>query len=70
MQTLELQVQGMTCGGCAKSVQKVLSALDGVSQVEVDWQAGLARLIFDPAKIEQAALIEAIEEAGFEASLS
>ena len=40
METTQLKVGGMTCGGCANSVKKVVSALPGVSAVDVDWQAG------------------------------
>ncbi|MFC5477129.1 heavy-metal-associated domain-containing protein [Massilia suwonensis] len=32
----ELQVEGMTCGGCANSVKKSVQALDSAAKVEVD----------------------------------
>ncbi|MFT5586394.1 MAG: uncharacterized membrane protein YraQ (UPF0718 family), partial [Cognaticolwellia sp.] len=34
--TLDLNVQGMTCGGCARKVEKGLLAVDGVDSVSVD----------------------------------
>ncbi|MBD8531643.1 MULTISPECIES: heavy-metal-associated domain-containing protein [unclassified Massilia] len=32
----ELQVEGMTCGGCANSVKKSVQAVDSAAKVEVD----------------------------------
>ena len=40
MSTLHLEVQGMSCGGCVKSVTAALTRLPGVSTVDVDLQAG------------------------------
>lgn len=44
MQTVELKVQGMTCGGCVKHVTKALQSVPGVTQVEVDLASGRARV--------------------------
>ena len=40
MTTRAYRVTGMTCGHCASAVTEELSALDGVSAVEVELQAG------------------------------
>lgn len=40
MSTIHLEVQGMSCGGCVKSVTAALQLLAGVSTVDVDLQAG------------------------------
>ena len=40
MNTIHLDVQGMSCGGCVKSVTAALTRLPGVSTVDVDLQAG------------------------------
>lgn len=40
MSTIHLEVQGMSCGGCVKSVTAVLTQLPGVSTVDVDLHAG------------------------------
>lgn len=44
MQTVELKVQGMTCGGCVKHVTKALQSVPGVTQVDVDLASGRARV--------------------------
>ena len=65
MNEITLSVTGMTCGGCVSSVQKVLAALPGVQSVEVSLTPGQARIRFDPAQVERAALVQAVVDAGF-----
>lgn len=68
MQTIILNIEGMTCGGCGNSVTRVLQALDGVSGVAVDWQAGRAEVALQEGTSTVADLVAAVEDAGFEAS--
>lgn len=65
MDEITLSVTGMTCGGCVASVQRVLSALPGVESIEVRLDPGQARIVFDPARTDRAALEKAIVAAGF-----
>ena len=65
MNEITLSVTGMTCGGCVNSVQKVLAALPGVQSAEVSLTPGQARVRFDPSKLERAALVQAVVDAGF-----
>lgn len=44
MHSIELEVQGMTCGSCVKHVTKALQSVPGVSRVEVDLANGRARV--------------------------
>ena len=69
MQTLTLKIDGMTCGGCVKSVTTVLENLEGVEKAEVSLENADAIISFDESKIQPAALIEAVEDAGFDAAL-
>ena len=62
----EFKVQGMTCGGCERSVQNALTSQAGVSSAKADRTAGTVAVEFDPALIQQAALAKAITAAGFE----
>ena len=67
METITLKIDGMTCVGCVKSVQRVLNELAGVQQAEVSLNPAQAIITFNSAEISTAALIEAIEDAGFDA---
>jgi copper chaperone CopZ len=44
MNTINLEVQGMSCGSCVKHVTQVLQELTGVSNVEVDLPSGRVRV--------------------------
>jgi copper chaperone len=67
METIVLEVDGMTCGGCVRSVTNVLKALPGVSTAEVSLEKSQAKVTFDPALANAGALRAAVEEAGYEA---
>jgi copper chaperone len=68
METTVLKVSGMSCGGCVKSVTKVLTELPGVVKAEVQLSPGEARVEFDPARVTREAMKQAVDDAGFEAS--
>lgn len=68
MNDILLTITGMSCGGCVASVQKILSELPGVQSVDVTLAPGQARVSYDPARIEHAALVKAVIDAGFGAS--
>ncbi|WP_373698590.1 heavy-metal-associated domain-containing protein [Neisseria dentiae] len=69
METITLNIGGMTCGGCVNSVTKVLENLNGVEKADVSLENAHAVITYDADKIQTAALIEAVEDAGFDASL-
>ena len=66
METIKVRVDGMTCGGCVKSVQKALNAHDGVTEAVADLDKKSVDVNFDPAKIQEAGIKAAIEDAGFD----
>ncbi|WP_314260233.1 heavy-metal-associated domain-containing protein [Cardiobacterium hominis] len=70
MQTVVLNIGGMNCGGCVKNVTGILQGVDGVASAAVSLEEKNATVSFDSAKTNPAALIEAVEDGGFEASLS
>jgi copper chaperone len=66
METTVLKVDGMTCGGCVRSVTNVLKALPGVQSAIVSLEASEAKVTFDPVLADPTALRKAIEDAGYE----
>ncbi|MEZ5565101.1 MAG: cation transporter [Gammaproteobacteria bacterium] len=62
----EFNVQGMTCGGCERSVQNALTSHEGVKSATADRNACKVSVEFDPALIQQDALAKAITAAGFQ----
>ena len=69
MQTVTLDVQGMTCGGCVKSVQKMLAGVPGVQSADVSLEHHRAVVTYDESTTAPAALVAAVEDGGFDASL-
>jgi len=67
MENTVIKVGGMSCQGCVKNITDVLSGMAGVASAEVSLDAGEAKLAFDPQVVSRAALLGAIEDAGFDA---
>jgi Cu+-exporting ATPase len=65
-QTLKLPVRGMTCGNCARTVEKKLAATPGVAQVTVDLEGGSAIVVYDAAAVKPEALAGAVRQLGYE----
>jgi copper chaperone len=65
MDSVELKVEGMDCEGCVKSVTRMLSAVPGVSSVDVSLAQARARVIYDPGKAGVADFKRAVERAGY-----
>lgn len=66
--TIELAVNGMTCGHCVKSVTEELEDVEGVNHVEVILKSGQTSkvTVFTNSGVDDDALREAVSEAGFE----
>lgn len=64
---IELPVNGMSCGGCAQTVQQALFALDGVIAARVNHADGKAQIHFEPSRVSVTQLQEAIRKAGYQA---
>ncbi|AVQ35234.1 copper chaperone CopZ [Staphylococcus kloosii] len=66
MATKTIQVEGMSCEHCKSAVSGALNNLDGVSQADVDLEAGTVEVNYDDAKVDDAAMTEAIEDQGYD----
>ncbi len=62
-----LEINGMSCQHCVKTVTDALTALEGVQRAKVNLRKGEAIVHFDAARATTVNLTEAITEAGFEA---
>ena len=63
--TLTFAVPGMHCGHCAVAVAEEVERVAGVHSVDVDLQTKLVRIKGDG--IDRAAVVAAIDEAGYDA---
>jgi Cu+-exporting ATPase len=66
-QAVDLKLAGMTCAACAARIEKVLNRVEGV-RAEVNFATESAHVEFDRAKATTDALIDAVRNAGYDAS--
>ncbi|VXB03800.1 heavy-metal-associated domain-containing protein [Plantibacter sp. T3] len=67
MSTTEYAVTGMTCSHCEQSVTEEVSQIPGVSAVDVSAASGRL-VITSKAPVEDAAVLAAVDEAGYAAT--
>ena len=60
-----MMIEGMMCAHCTGRVEKALSAIDGVDQVEVSLEGKSAKLTLSKA-VDDKTLTDAVTEAGYE----
>lgn len=66
--SVEIAVAGMTCDSCVQAITYELERLDGVRKVAVDLDGGKATVTFTEGQIDPAALEQAIEKIGYDAT--
>ncbi len=64
-QTVTLSVKGMTCAACPITVKKALSKVDGVSNIDIQFEQREAIVTFDDSKTSIQALTQATTNAGY-----
>ncbi len=62
---LNLPVTGMTCANCALTVERSLKKAEGVSDAAVNFATEAASVVFDPALLKPAELVQRVQDAGY-----
>ncbi len=70
VQKVKLDVQGMTCSGCALGVEMALKKVPGVKKAEVDFDRNAAEVEIDPSVASVDELVKAVEKSGFSAAVA
>lgn len=65
MKNIELNVEGMHCGGCSSRLTRVLENLDGVKNAEANFETGIVKVSYDEETIGLDVIKESIVDAGF-----
>ena len=65
-ETVQLPVLGMTCFNCARSVEKTLASVPGVTKVHVDLKTASARVEYDAGRVTEPVLANAVRDLGYE----
>jgi copper chaperone len=65
--SMDLEVRGMSCGHCVGAITSAVSALPGVTDVDVDLTGGAVRVA---GTADESAVRAAIEDVGYDVALS
>ena len=68
--TIDLPVEGMSCAGCAASVEAALRRTPGVQDAAISLAEKSARASYDPAKTSVRTLADAVKSQGYDVPLS
>lgn len=64
MQTLKLNVDGMSCSHCENSIKNALNSLKGVSNVNIDLNLKTVEIVFENLEVDL--IKQTIENLGFD----
>ncbi len=67
MPSTSYTVTGMSCGHCAQAIREEVGKLDGVTEIAIDVAGGVLT-IDSAAPIPTAAVVAAVDEAGYTAT--
>ena len=70
MKKVEMNIEGMHCGGCATGIQMVTEQMDGVSSSFVDLDGKKGTFEFDEEKVTEQAIIDEITKLGYTATVA
>lgn len=62
IETIKLDITGMTCDHCATGIEKLLSKNEGISEAKVSYPNGSCECSFDPTKTSKEAIVNSIND--------
>lgn len=66
MELATLKVEGMSCNHCVNAIESNVGNLQGVSNVKVNLDNGTVEVRFDESKVSKEAMIDVIEDQGYD----
>ena len=66
MKQITLLVPDISCGHCKSSIEGAVASMDGVARAEVSISERTVDVEYDPAQVDLAAIVSAIDDQGFE----
>lgn len=65
LQTATFSIEGMTCAiGCAKTIEKELSGLEGIQNATIDFEKKSAVVSFDKSILKSETITKVVENTG------
>ncbi|GJF51955.1 copper-translocating P-type ATPase [Staphylococcus argenteus] len=69
VETVELDITGMTCAACSSRIEKVLNKMDGVQEATVNLTTEQAKVDYYPEETDANQLITRIQKLGYDAAV-
>ena len=66
VEILNLTVRGMSCGNCARAVEKKLGSTPGVTKVTVNLEGSSAYVEYDTGLVKPEAIVNTVRTLGYE----
>ncbi len=58
LRKLTLKIDGMTCQGCADTIENALKGMDGIVEAKVSYSTGVGEVTYDPGKIPRETIMD------------
>lgn len=58
-------VEGMTCSGCERAIQKVVSSLEGIESAKADLNSSTVSVEYNPEKVNIEQIKTAVNKIGY-----
>ncbi|MBW4685504.1 MAG: cadmium-translocating P-type ATPase [Komarekiella atlantica HA4396-MV6] len=65
LQTLQLQIGGMDCGSCAKTIEVGMQKIIGVQEASVSFASERLHISYDPQLVNETAIYDRIKDLGY-----
>jgi len=66
----DFTVNGWSCASCTKATVAAVKKLEGVTEAAADLKEHKLTVTFDDARVKEAAILKAVEEAGFKCNMN
>jgi copper chaperone CopZ len=58
-------VEGMSCSGCERAIQRVVGSLEGVESANADAKSSTVSVVYDPGKVNIEQIRSAVNKIGY-----
>lgn len=62
---VELNIEGMTCNGCEKTIEANVMKLEGVKAIKANHETGKANLEYDASNVDMEAIKKVVAKKGY-----
>lgn len=70
MAKVKFDIQGMTCSSCSSHVERAVSKLDGIKNINVNLLSNNMIVEYDESLLNNDKIIKAVEDAGYRSYIS